>query len=444
MTAIHMACVSLAHKECEVAIAGGISLLNPSLYRAVCRLNLAASHIDSRSFAERGDGFLPSESAGAVLLKPLSEAVKDNDNILAIIKSTVSGYVDSVANADRLGVASLPSTDAIATAIRENIIRSGLDPRTINCVESAANGLPVGDMVELSAICEAFRAFTEDEQFCALGSVESNMGHAVAASGISQLAKVILQLQHKQLAPHIKANGGSPDLRLEHTPFYLQQEAQEWHRVRLSLNGVDQAYPRRAMVHSMGYGGFYAGAIIEEYDGKGLGNSLSSVATAGQKQLIVLSAKTEERLRVAIQQLYLFVEKRNEIRLRDVAYTLQVGREAMAYRWAAIVDDRDNLLDVLRIASDQEGLDQSTNPGNVFKALVKPNAVVLDGLLDGEAQEQILQQYVRETNLAKLAAWWLKGADVPWDDLHEKGSSKRVWLPTYPFGVLDAAQSVIT
>jgi polyketide synthase PksN len=404
---------------------------------------LAASNIDSRSFAEGRDGFLPSETAGAVLLKPLSDAVKDNDDILAIIKSTVSSYVDSVANADRLGVASLPRTDAIATAIRENIIKSGLDPRTINCVESAANGLPVGDMVELSALCEAFRAFTEDEQFCALGSVESNMGHAVAASGISQLAKVILQLQHKQLVPHIKANGASPDLRLEHTPFYLQQEAQEWHRVRLSRNGVDQAYPRRAMVHSMGYGGFYAGAIIEEYDAKDLGNSLSSVATAGQKQLIVLSAKTEERLRVAIQQLYLFVEKRNEIRLRDVAFTLQVGREAMAYRWAAIVDDRDNLLDVLRIAADQGGLDQSTNPANMFKALVNPSAVVLDGLLDGEAQQQVLQQYVRETNLAKLAAWWLRGADVPWDDLHEKGSSKRVWLPTYPFGVLDAAQSVI-
>jgi polyketide synthase PksN len=434
MTAIHLACVSLAQGECEVAIAGGVSFLSAATYRSISRLNLTASHLDSRSFAEGRDGILLSDGAGAVLLKALSKAIKDKDNILGIVKSSISSYVDSSGYADSVGLSSAPSPGAIADAIKKNINRSGVDPRTISYVESAAPGLPIGDAVELAAMSKAFQEFTQDRQFCALGSVTSNIGHAVAASGVSKLAKVILQLQHQQLAPHIMANHASSDLGLEYSPFYLQEEAREWHRPRLTLDGVEQEFPRRAMVNSLGYGGFYAGAIIEEYNAYDGPDSPHNVASSAEEQLIVVSAKTEERLKAAIRQLRSWVESCEQMRLCDVAYTLQVGREAMPYRWAAIVNGREDLLRALNVSSTRERPNIVMGTGDFFSGFVDPTLAILEGLLDAEALTQILQRYVTKRNLAKLAAWWVKGANVPWDDLHEKGSSRRIWLPAYPFG----------
>lgn len=227
----------------------------------------------------------------------------------------------------------------------------------------------------------------------------------------------------------------SPDLGLEFSPFYLQQEAHEWRRPRVAVDGVEQEFPRRAMVNSLGYGGFYAGAIIEEYNSaNGVPDSLDPGDCSGETQLVVLSAKTGERLKAAIRQLRSYVESRQQTRLRDVAYTLQVGREPMPYRWAAIVDSRKDLLHALDSCSDKEFPDLSTGSENLFAGFVNPVAAVLDGLLDPDAVEQILRRYVTEKNLAKLAAWWVKGADIPWDDLQREGSSRRIWLPTYPFG----------
>jgi polyketide synthase PksN len=434
MAAIHTACVSLAHKECDLAIAGGVSLLSAGMYKSACRLNLTGSHINSRSFAEGRDGMLPSDGAGVVLLKPLSNAVRDNDNILAVLRSTISSYVDSSIYADALAVSSTPSPHAIARTIKDNVIKSGVDPRTISYVESAAPGLPVGDALEVAAMSKAFKEFTADQRFCALGSVTSNIGHAVAASGVSKLAKVILQMQHRQLAPHIKASPMGSDLGLETSPFYLQQEACEWRRPRLTVDGVEQEFPRRAMVNSLGYGGFYAGAIIEEFAADSLPNYPDAAETCGEPQLILLSAKSAERLQTCIQELCLWVESRKQLRLSDVAYTLQVGREPMPYRWAALVNSRDELLRALSLCSRKEFVDLPTGSGTLFRGLVSQTSAELQDLLDGQALDQILARYVAERNCAKLAAWWVKGARVPWNDLHKAGSSRRVWLPAYPFG----------
>jgi polyketide synthase PksN len=434
MTAIHLACVGLAHEECELAIAGGVSLLSAAMYKSASRLNLAGSHIDSRSFAESRDGMLLSDGAGVVLLKALSKAVRDNDNVLAVVRSTISSYVDSSSYADAVAVSSAPSPDAIAQAIKDNIIKSGVDPRTISYVESAAPGLPVGDALELAAMSKAFKEFTEDQQFCALGSVTSSIGHAVAASGISKLAKVILQIQHRQLAPHIKASPVSSDLGLETSPFYLQQEACEWRRPEHTVDGVEQEFPRRAMVNSLGYGGFYAGAIIEEYVANNLPDAPFTVDSCGEPQLILVSAKSAERLQRSIQELWLWVKSREQLRLGDVAYTLQVGREAMPYRWAAIVNSREELLRELSLCFRKEFADLPTGSGTLFRGLVSQTSAELRDLLDAQAADQILRRFVMERDLAKLAAWWVKGACVPWNDLHKTGSSRRIWLPTYPFG----------
>jgi acyl transferase domain-containing protein len=130
--------------------------------------------------------------------------------------------------------------------------------------------------------------------------------------------------------------------------------------------------------------------------------------------------------------LRLFVENNGEVSLKDVAYTLQVGREAMPHRWAAVVNNRGQLLDALETGGEKDS--PNFPKEKLFKSFVDPTLLLLDGLLDKPAQEQILQRYIAEKNLAKLAAWWVKGIDVEWEALHDQGSAKRIWLPTYAFG----------
>ena len=176
-------------------------------------------------------------------------------------------------------VANTPTPDALVEAMRESIVKAGIDPRTISYVEAAAAGLPLGDALELSAMSQAFRTFTTERQFCALGSVKSHIGHAAAASGISQLIKVILQMKHGRLVSPLKVESSSSELRLEDSPFYLQRTEGVWHRPSIDTGGGDVWYPRRAMVNSMGFGGFYAGAILEEYE---RGTTAATAGKAGE------------------------------------------------------------------------------------------------------------------------------------------------------------------
>jgi acyl transferase domain-containing protein len=271
LTAIHMACTSLRHGECEVALAGGVTLLHPDFFLVGSQFQLMASGVERSSFAHGRDGLLFGEGAGAVLLKPLSKAVRDNDVILAVIRSTVSSSSNSQ------GYESMPDIEAMSNSITENITKSGIDPRTINYVESSAMGLMLGDAMELTATSKAFRRFTEERQFCALGSVKPNIGHLAAAAGVSQFIKVVMQMQRKQLAPTIKATPVGADLNLDNSPFYLQSKATPWLPPRMVVGGVEQEFPRRALINTTGYGGFYAGAILEEY---GVEESVRSAASA--------------------------------------------------------------------------------------------------------------------------------------------------------------------
>ncbi|MCP5006293.1 MAG: SDR family NAD(P)-dependent oxidoreductase, partial [Planctomycetes bacterium] len=222
LISIHMACESLIRSECKMAIAGGVNLsIHPDKYLGLSQSKMIASHVNSRSFGD-GDGYIPSEGVGAVLLKPLARAIEEGDSILAVIKSTSTNH-----GGHTHGV-SVPNLNVQAQLIEDNFIKSGLDPRTVSYVESAATGSSLGDPVELKALSNAFGKFTSEKQFCAIGSVKSNIGHAEAASGISQLTKVVLQLQHKHLVPSIMAEPLNPNLSFDDTPFYLQREFREW------------------------------------------------------------------------------------------------------------------------------------------------------------------------------------------------------------------------
>ncbi|MDK2374519.1 SDR family NAD(P)-dependent oxidoreductase [Serratia fonticola] len=413
LAAVHTACLSLARGECGVAIAGGVSWFDEQAWRLLCRFNLMGTRMDSRSFSETRDGMLFADGAGAVVLKPLSAAQRDGDNVIALIRSTVTGFVEP------LGEHGNP-VNKLAELMRENFRRSSIDPRTIGYVDAAAAGLPAGDALEFAAMSRAFDSYTADRQFCALGAVQSNIGHAGAASGISQLAKVVLQLQHGQLAPGF-CRGSTLDkaLDLPQSPFWTPLELTPW-----EMPGVDvqegEKVPLRAMINSQGYGGFYAGAIIE-----GVAPPQDEAEPEEQAtQLMVLAAADEEGLLAELRRLLRFITTHRNLRLADVAYTLQTGRVAGSYRWAVTTDNQAALAQTLRRFLD----DPVATHDGVMSGVVEPGGSVFDGLLDDEAKRMILQRYAADGDLCRLANWWIKGAEIEWGVLHVGTRVRRVWL----------------
>jgi|GEM_PF-1353800 len=424
--AIHMACESLLRGDCKMAIAGGVNLsINPKKYVGLSMAQMLGSHLDSRSFSD-GDGFIPAEGVGAVLLKPLAKAIEDQDCILAVIKSTAMNH------GGHTNGFSLPNPQAQAQLLEENFKKSGIDPRTISYVEAAANGSALGDPMEIRALNKAFERFTLDKQFCTIGSIKSNIGHAEAASGISQLTKVILQLQHQQIVPSIKVEKLNPNINLKNTPFYLERELQEWKRPVLTINGEERELPRRATISSFGGGGSNVHLILEEYAGSKQ-ETIHSDSTS-QPQVVLFSAKNQERLEIVLQQMLGFIESQKILSLANFSYTLQVGREAMEYRVAMVVNSQEELAEgmkaYLKSLPEHKALEASMP---VFSGSTEEDDSQISSLLTGKVGEVVLQVLLAENNLEKIALYWAQGGKIPWQQLHTAKDGLIISLPTYPF-----------
>ncbi|MEA5576032.1 SDR family NAD(P)-dependent oxidoreductase [Anabaena sp. UHCC 0451] len=438
LIAIQLACDSLLKGECQMAIAGGVNLsIHPHKYIGLSLSQMISRQNTSKSFGE-GDGYIPGEGVGTVLLKPLAKAIEDGDSILAVIKSINTNHGGHTYGFH------VPNPNAQTQLLVDNFRKSGIDPRTITYIESAANGSPLGDPIELNALNQAFQKFTQDQGFCAIGSVKSNIGHAEAASGISQLTKVILQLQHQQLVPSINAEPLNPNLSFDNSPFYLQQKLQPWQRPVLNIDGQEREFPRRATVSSFGAGGSNAHLIVEEYIPSLSKNPVASDinfpgdrverTAGGDRQLIVFSAKSSDRLQAVLQQMSHFVQSNEQLSLKNMAYTLQVGRMAMTHRIAILVNNSAELIQGIKEALnclEQNAVIDTSLP--VYMGNLEADNSEVKHLLSGKAGEAMMKVLLDENNLEKIALYWVKGGNIPWQSLHKKGQASIISLPTYPF-----------
>ena len=185
-----------------------------------------------------GDGYLPGEGVGAVLLKRLDQAIADNDQIYAVIKG------GSINHGGKTLGFTVPNPNAQADLMRQSFTKIGIDPQTISYVEVASNGSVLGDSTEIDSLSTVFQ-YTDERRTYPIGSVKSNIGHLEAASGISQLTKVILQLKHQTLVPSINADPVNPNIDLGKTPFRIQKEVQAWMRPEIEQDGQRIEIPRR-------------------------------------------------------------------------------------------------------------------------------------------------------------------------------------------------------
>jgi len=329
LVAIHMACQSILNGECDMALAGGVSITplrkTGYLYQEGM-ISSADGHC--RAFDGNSPGTVSGNGAGVVVLKCLVDARADNDTILAVIKG-------SAINNDgfrKVGFTA-PSIEGQCEVIGDALQIARAHPETITCVETHGTGTSVGDPIEIEALKLAFN--TTKKQYCRIGSVKTNVGHLDAAAGVTGFIKMVLALKYRQIPPSLHFETSNPKIDFENSPFIVNTELFAW---------KNNGQPLRAGVSSFGIGGTNAHVILEEFP---LSNeeipdprdgSLDPPLKSRQYQLILLSAQSKTALDKMTQNLEHYLKKEPTLNLADVAYTLQVGRKACKHRKMWVTD----------------------------------------------------------------------------------------------------------
>jgi len=342
LVAVHLACQSLLNYECDTALAGGVAISVPHgtgyLYQEG---GITSPDGECRTFDARGQGSVMSNGAGIVVLKRLDQALEDGDSVYAVIRGSATNN-DGMT---RVGYTA-PGLDGQAEVIAEALAHADIDAETISYLEAHGTATALGDSIELAASIKAFRKGTQQQQFCAIGSVKPNLGHLDRASGVTGLIKTSLALKHQLLPPSLNFEQTSPDIDLPSSPFYVNTVLKPW-----AKNGL----PRRAGVSSFGIGGTNAHIILQEAP------ELAPSDPASPHQLLLLSAKTATALDTATANLAAYLRQHSDLNLADVANTLQLGRSSFNYRRALVCRDLPDAIERLAADAGQHPATHQTN-----------------------------------------------------------------------------------
>ncbi|MEA2601552.1 MAG: hypothetical protein QOF89_2544 [Acidobacteriota bacterium] len=320
LVAVHVACQSLLNRDCDTALAGGVSIHLPEISGYMFHEGGTTSPDGHcRTFDARAKGFVSGHGAGIVVLKRLADALRDGDHVHAVIKGTACN------NDGSLKVSyTAPSVDGQVEVYSTAYENAGVTPDTLTYVECHGTATPMGDPIEIAALTQAFRAHTDRKSFCALGSLKSNIGHLDSAAGVCGLIKTVLALEHKQIPPSLHFERPNPQIDFANSPFFVNAALRDW-----QTDGL----PRRAGVTSLGMGGTNAHVILEEAP------ALEPSGPSRPWKLLVLSGHTEAALEAATDRLAGFLDQHPLLDLAEVTYTLQVGRRPFAHRRALLASD---------------------------------------------------------------------------------------------------------
>ncbi len=323
LVAVHLACQSLLNRECDLALAGGVSVSVPQgIGGQYQEGGIISPDGHCRAFDAKARGTVKGSGAGVVVLKRLADAIDDRDLIHAVIKGSAINNDGAI----KVGFTA-PAVEGQASVIEEALALASIDPRTIGYVEAHGTGTALGDPVEIAALTQAFRTGTDATGFCPIGSVKTNIGHLDAAAGVASLIKTILALKHRQIPPSLNFEQPNPDIDFANSPFFVNTELRRW-----ETNDT----PRRAGVSSFGIGGTNAHVVLEEAP---VASESFESSSSSSPQLLVLSARTQNSLAQASRNLATHLQRHPHIDLADVAYTLSAGRKQFEHRLAVVCHD---------------------------------------------------------------------------------------------------------
>jgi len=331
LVALHYACQSLLTGESNLCLAAGVNLiLSPERTISLSHAQMIAADGRCKTFDAAADGYVQGEGCGVVVLKRLADAIRDGDNIQAIIRGSA---VNQNGLSNGLVAPNGPSQQAV---IRQALANAGVEPAQISYVETQGTGTPMGDSIEVNALKAVLMEGREANQPCWIGSVKTNIGHLEGAAGIAGLIKVVLSLQQGEIPPHLHLKKLNPFIKIQNTPIQIPTELQQW-------PATEQ--PRLAGVSAFSFGGTNAHVVLEEAPSE-IQNSKCIIQNLPERyyHLLTLSAKTETALQALASRYQNHLETHPNQALADICFTANRGRSHFDYRLAVVVDSKEQLI----------------------------------------------------------------------------------------------------
>jgi amino acid adenylation domain-containing protein len=425
LMAVHLACNSIRNGECEMAVAGSSQIHFLPVRQA--KIGVESSDGRAKTFDDMSDGTGAGEGVIAILLKPLSKAEKDGDHIYAVIKGSAANH-----DGHSIGITApnaIAQEDVIINAWKD----AEVDPETISYIEAHGTGTKLGDPIEIDGIQKAFKRFTDRRQFCAVGSVKTNIGHLDSSAGLAGLLKNVLLLKNKQLVPSLHFKKPNRKINFEESPVYVNDSLTDW---------IAEDFPRRCGISSFGLSGTNCHIVLEEAP---VAREQKDKETDAPN-VLTLSAKSEKSFKELISRTIRQIERVHDCSLRDICYTSNTGRGHYEIRLALLVKDKEDLLKKLREISISDFVgktspelyfgkhrvisvnDEINEPGDIteheINNLTKKADMKLSEFGSNNRNENLLNE---------ICELYISGAEVKWSGLYNNENRKRVSLPTYAF-----------
>ncbi|QIC08296.1 type I polyketide synthase [Brevibacillus sp. 7WMA2] len=414
LVAIHLACQSLWTKETNMALAGGVFVQSTPEFYSVCnRAGMLSPSGRCYTFDDKADGFVPGEGVGVVVLKRLQDALADGDHIYGVIRG--SG-INQDGTTNGITAPSANSQERLECQVYDTF---HINPEQIQMIEAHGTGTKLGDPIEYQALTRAFKKYTDKKEYCAIGSIKTNLGHPAAAAGIAGFIKALLSLMHQKIPPSLHFESGNSNIRFEESPFYVNTALKEW--------TVDAGVKRRAAVSSFGFSGTNAHIVIEEAPR----NERRHVEKPAY--MIVLSARTTHQLRQQVEQLVQYCELEPTADFGNMSFTLLMGRKHLTHRISCIARNQAELIELLKTwlkkgkAMQIYQAELHGNEENIQQALLRYGNQCIENCRH-HSQDRDYMEY-----LSVIADLYVQGYPLEYEQLFIGDGYGRIPLPTYPF-----------
>ncbi|PWK05383.1 type I polyketide synthase [Tumebacillus permanentifrigoris] len=422
LVAINLACEALRDGKCDTAIAGGVKLNILPLDNEFMRIGIESSDARTRAFNDDSNGAGIGEGVCAVVLKPLKKALRDGDSVYAVIKGWAMNQ-----DGNSVGLTA-PNPAAQTDVILKAWESAKIQPETVSYIETHGTGTKLGDPIEIKGIQDAFRKFTDKTQFCAVGSLKTNIGHSSEAAGLLSLMKTVLALRHKQLPASLYFDKPNRAIRFSESPVYVNTQLRPWE--------APAGTALRCGVNSFGISGTNCHVVLEEAPAQE-----SRSPQEPSLPLLAISAKSEAALQELVRNYRDFLLEQPDVNLANICYTASTGRWHHSHRLAIHFSSREDLLhklsrpDVLQ-SSEHEGIAYGTHKVVGSKGENADAGVITEQekvALDKQAARLIEAGEIEGSDILALGTLYATGAEIQWDQLFDKKQHARLHLPVYPF-----------
>jgi thioester reductase-like protein len=406
LVALHLACKAVKNHECEKAIVGGINInIVPNIEKKnSVKLGIESDDHRTKTFDDTSDGTNGGEGVASILIKPLKKALEDRDNIYAVIKGSAINQ-DGSSN----GITA-PSLKAQESVILEAWKNANIDPRKITYIEAHGTGTKLGDPIEIEAIKNAFDKYTNKKQFCAIGSVKTNIGHTSSLAGLAGVIKTVLSLKYKKIPASLNFKMPNRNINFVESALYVNDRV---------CKLQDKKEKHICGVSSFGISGTNCHVVIEEAPKREFDNRKESI------NILTISAQSIESFKELIQKYFRFINEKQELNLSDFFYTANTGRNAYKYRKAFVIENNEQLNEKIKQLLDADLREED------FEVIIPKELQALNNIA-----KDLLKRYLKnkEKNLLQeLGKLYEKGANIDWHKIYIDECRNRISIPTYPF-----------